>query len=142
MYKTNSNCIYNNSCIILELKYKRNMYKRIYMFEQWEYSRRNNLFIAFVGNYSPINFSSFFSPHLSTRFRSLKSIHSSNLRLLLSYKLRRTSGTLLQFMAAFCPLESRDPPLKRSPPDTFKSRTLDVTRKLQPVVARLQPSLG
>lgn len=35
---------------------------------------------------------------------------------------------------AFCPLESREhsAPLKRSPPDTFKSRTPDATRKLQP----------
>lgn len=38
---------------------------------------------------------------------------------------------------AFCPLESREhsAPLKRSPPDTFKSRT--PTRKLQPVVSSI-----
>lgn len=40
---------------------------------------------------------------------------------------------------AFCPLESREhsAPLKRSPPDTFKSRTPDATRKLQPAVSSI-----
>lgn len=54
----------------------------------------------------------------------------------------RTTSTLLQFMAAptlFAPLNhaSTPPRWKRSPPDTFKSRTPDATRKLQLVVSSI-----
>lgn len=55
----------------------------------------------------------------------------------------RTTGTLLQFMAAptlFARLNHARhsaPAPKRSPPDTFKSRTPDATRKLQPVVSSI-----